>query len=129
MTSLKSIRKHRQQLHAREVRGLVAFCFCPLQEKSCFPSIFNVQTMFTPISRLDKHAELFVFMSEIKIDLTLKKSNFLFLLCFKIAKIMFITMRQQSRQRNSFFSSRFTSNLMLPACLLGVILVVNEVCN
>ena len=58
MTSLKSIRKHRQQLHAREVRGLVAFCFCPLREKSCFPSIFNVQTMFTPISRLDKHAEL-----------------------------------------------------------------------
>ena len=41
-------------------------------------------------------------MSEIKIDLTLKKSNFLFLLCFKIAKIKFIPMRQQSRQRNSF---------------------------
>ena len=59
---------------------------------------------------------LLVFMSEIKIDLTLKQSNFLFLLCFKIAVIKFITMRQQSRQRNSFFSSRFTSNLMLPAC-------------
>ena len=72
---------------------------------------------------------LLVFMSEIKIDLTLKKSNFLFLLCFKIAKIKFITMRQQSRQRNIFFSSRFTSNLMIPACLLGVILVVNKVCN
>ena len=26
--------------------------------KSCFPSIFQVQTMFTPISRPDKHAEL-----------------------------------------------------------------------
>ena len=51
---------------------------------------------------------LLVFMSEIKIDLTLKKSNFLFLLCFKIAIIKFIPMRQQSRQRNSFFSSRFT---------------------
>ena len=38
-------------------------------------------------------------------------------------------MRRQSRKRNSFFSSRFTSNLMLPACLLGMILVVNEVCN
>ena len=70
---------------------------------------------------------LLVFMSEIKIDLTLKKSNFLFLLCFKNAII--ITMRQQSRQRNSFFSSRFTSNLMLPACLLGMILVGNKVCN
>ena len=44
MTSLKSIRKGRQQLHARDVRGLVAFCFCPLEEKivstSRFPSIF-----------------------------------------------------------------------------------------
>ena len=72
---------------------------------------------------------LLVFMSGIKIDLTLKKSNFLFLLCFKIAIIKFIPMRQQLRQRNSFVSSRFTSNLMLPACLLGLILVVNTVCN
>ena len=72
---------------------------------------------------------LLVFMSEIKIDLTLKKSNFLFLLCFKIAKIKFISVRQQSRQKNSFFYSRFTSNLMLPTCLQGIILVVNKVCN
>ena len=72
---------------------------------------------------------LLVFMSEVKIDLTLKKSNFLFLLCFKIAIIKFIPMRQQSRKRNSFFSSRFTSNLMLAAWLLGMILVVNVVCN
>ena len=72
---------------------------------------------------------LLVFMSEIKIDLTLKKSNFLFLLCFKFAKIKFIRMRQLPQQRYSFFSSHFTLNLMLPACLLGMILVVNEVCN
>ena len=72
---------------------------------------------------------LLVFMSEIKIDLTLKKSSFLFLLCFKIAIVKFIPMLQQSRQRNSFVSSCFTSNLMLPACLLGMILVVNTVCN
>ena len=70
---------------------------------------------------------LLVFMSEVKIDLTLKKSKFLFLLCFKNAINKFIIMCQQSRQRNSFFSSRFTSNLMLPACLLDLILVVNEV--
>ena len=70
-----------------------------------------------------------LFMSEIKVDFTLKKSNFLFLLCFKIAVIKFIPMRQQSRQRNSFFSSCFTSNLMLSACLLGMMLVVNTVCN
>ena len=72
---------------------------------------------------------LLVFMDEIKNDLTMKKSNFLFLLCFKIAIIKFIPMRQQLRKRNSFFASRFTSNLMLPACLLGMILVVNAVCN
>ena len=72
---------------------------------------------------------LLVFMSEIKIDLTLKKSNFLLLLCFKIAIIKFIPMRQHSRQRKNFFSSRFRSNLMLPAYLLGMILVVNAVCN
>ena len=71
---------------------------------------------------------LLVFMREMKIDLTLKKSSFLFLLCFKIAIIKF-PMCQQSRQRNIFFSSRFTSNLMLPACLLGMILVVNVVCK
>ena len=62
MTSLKSIRRGRQQLHVRDVRGLSAFCFCPLEErivnKSCFPSIFKVQRVFTPISRPDKHAEL-----------------------------------------------------------------------
>ena len=72
---------------------------------------------------------LLVFMCEIKIDLTLKKSNFLFLLCFKIAIIPFIPMRQQSQQSYSFFSSHFRSNLMLPVCLLGMILVVNKVCN
>ena len=72
---------------------------------------------------------LLVFMSEIKIDPTLKKSNFLFLLCFKIAKNKFILMPQSSQQRYSFFSSHFTLNLMLPACLLGMILVGNKVCN
>ena len=72
---------------------------------------------------------LLMFMSEIKIDLTLKKSNFLFLLCFKIAITKFIPIRQQSRQTNSFFSICFTSNLMLPVCLLGMILVGNALCN
>ena len=72
---------------------------------------------------------LLVFMSEIKIDLTVKQSNFLFLLCFKIAKIKFMPVRQPSQQKYSFFSSNFTLNLMLPACLLGMILVVNNVCN
>ena len=65
-------------------------------------------------------------MSEIKIDLTLKK---LYFCCFKIAIIKFIPMRRQSRKKNSFFPSRFTPNLMPPACLLGMILVVNKVCS
>ena len=55
MTSPKSVRKRRKQLHARDVRGLVAFCFYPLEgkivNKSRFQSIFQVQTTFTPISR------------------------------------------------------------------------------
>ena len=62
MTSLKSVRKRRQQLHAHDMRGLVAFCFFRLEgkivNKSCFPSIFAVQTMFKHISGPDKHAEL-----------------------------------------------------------------------
>ena len=62
MTSLKSARKRRQQLHACDGRGLAAFCFCPLKEekvnKSWFPSIFKVQTVFPHISRPAKHAGL-----------------------------------------------------------------------
>ena len=62
MTSPKSVTKCRQQLHTRDVRGLVTFCFCPLEDKVvnqlCFPSIFQMQILFIPISRPDKHAEL-----------------------------------------------------------------------
>ena len=65
MTSVKSVKKRRQQLHAHDVRGLVAFCFYPLEEKivnkSFFPSIFEVQSVFTPDTRPDKHAELLKF--------------------------------------------------------------------
>ena len=69
---------------------------------------------------------LFVFISEIKIDPTLKKSNFLFLVCLKIAVTQFISMFQPSRQRSSFFSSCFMPNWMLPACLLSMISVGNK---
>ena len=62
MTSLKSVRKRRQQLNARDVKGLVEFCFYPLEEKNSqqivFSVYFKVQTVFTPISRPDKHVEL-----------------------------------------------------------------------
>ena len=85
--------------------------------------------VFSQVAEPRVKIPLLVFISEIKIDLTLKKSNFLFLLCLKIAKIKFILMRQPSQQRESFFSSRFTLNLMLPVCLLGMILIRNKVCN
>ena len=46
---------------------------------------------------------LLVFLSEIKIDLTLKKSNFLFLLCFKIATIsLFQCVSNNDRETASF---------------------------
>ena len=57
MTSPKSVKKRRQQLHARDVRGIAAFCFYPLEEKIVHKSCFQ-STVFTPISRPDKHAEL-----------------------------------------------------------------------
>ena len=41
--------------------------------KSCFPSIFQVQTLFTPISRPDKYAELL----KIYFKPLVKKLNFL----------------------------------------------------
>ena len=92
MTSLKSVRKRRQQLHMRDVRGFVAFCFCPLEEKIviklCFPSIVKMQTVFTTISRPDKHAEL------LKI-------------CFKplVEKLTFFTLVSKSDFRLKFTKS------------------------
>ena len=62
MTSLKLDKKHSQQLHACDMRDIVVFWFYFLEEKivnkSCFQSIFKVQTIFTFISRPDKHTEL-----------------------------------------------------------------------
>ena len=52
MTSLKSVPKRRQQFHARDVRGLVAFCFNPRDE------IIVNKLCFRLFSRPDKHAEL-----------------------------------------------------------------------
>ena len=71
---------------------------------------------------------LFEFMNEIKNDLTIEKSNFLFLLCLKIAAIQFISMHPFTEQRHNLFSSH-ALNLMLPAYLLGMLLVGNKVCN
>ena len=87
MTSPKSFKKRRQQQYARDVRGLDAFCFNPLEEKivnkSCFQSIFPVQTMFTPISRPDKYDELLKnyfkpLVKNLKVSTLVAKSNLRF---------------------------------------------------
>ena len=61
MTSPKSVNKRRQQLHAHGVRGLVAFCFYPLEETNSQQIVFSVYfsgANDAPVSRHDKHAEL-----------------------------------------------------------------------
>ena len=82
MTSLKSVRKRCQRLHARDVRGLVAFCFCPLEgkivNKACFPSFLKVQTVFTPISGPNEYAELLKIYLKLKISTLVAKSELRF---------------------------------------------------
>ena len=90
--------------------------------------LFHRMNTKSSISPLVKKP-LFVFMSEIKNDLTLKKLNFLFLLCLKIAAFQFISMCPFTGQRHNFFPSCCASNVMLPAYLLGMLLVGNIVCN
>ena len=92
--SLKSVRKRRQQLHVRDVRGLDAFGFCPLEEtkkkkKSKKKIVFSVypfsevQTVFTLTSRPDKHAGLLKFyfkprIKKLKFSILVAKSDFRF---------------------------------------------------
>ena len=93
-----------------------------VQDRFFFHRMNTKSSIFTS-GKATSEIPLFVFMSEIKNDLTLKKSNFLFLLCLKIAAIHFISMRPFTGQRHNFFSSRCASNSMLPAYLLGMLLV------
>ena len=53
MTSPKLVKKHRQQLQASDMRGLVAFCFYLLEEKNSQQIVFSVY-----FSGSDKYAEL-----------------------------------------------------------------------
>ena len=89
-------------------------------------SIFISPNELSRVAKPRVKMPLLEFMSEIKIDLTLKRANFLFLLCFKIAISLFIAVRQPLGKRRDFFTSRFGSNLVLPALLLGMILVVKS---
>ena len=66
-----------------------------------------------------------VFMSEIKIDFTMTKLNFLFFfMLYNCIKIVYSG--ASAILTKTHLSSSFASNLMLPACLLGMILLV---CN
>ena len=56
LTSLKSVRERRYQLHARDVRGSDAICLCPLEEKIVSKSYFPCTVCIHFKSR--KHAEL-----------------------------------------------------------------------
>ena len=72
-------------------------------------------------------ATLLMFMSEIKNNLSLKKSNFLFLFLLKNCNNLVYSNRQPSGPRHNFFPGRFASNLMLSAYLLGMFLVATEI--
>ena len=71
---------------------------------------WTIKAVFSRVAKPWVKKPLLVFISEIKNDLSLKKSNFLFLFCLKIAKIEFIPMREPSGRRRNFFPSRFASN-------------------
>ena len=71
--------------------------------------------------------QILVFMSEIKFDLTVKKSKFSvsFMLLFTIIKLL-PTIRL-SRQKTNFFPNHFASIWSCSVCLGGMILVKNVV--
>ena len=71
--------------------------------------------------------QVLVFMSEIKFDLTLKKSQFSvsFMLSFTTIKVL-PTLRL-SRQKTNFFPNHFASIWSCSVCLWGMILVKNVV--
>ena len=66
-----------------------------------------------------------VFMSEIKNDLSLKKVKFSISFLLKICNNLVYSNVSTFRTEAQFFHSRFASNLMLLAYLLGIFLVAN----
>ena len=85
----------------------------------------NTKTIISRVAKPRVRMPLLVFMSEIKTDPSLMKSNFLLLNCVNIVNSSAIVIWIEKH----FFSYRFASKSMLPACLFGTILVVNVVCN
>ena len=106
--------KHRRYLYTFLPHEMRIFDFFSVRSIFISPneqknSIFTSGEVAKPRVKIP----LLVFLSEIRNALSLKKSNFLFLFCLKIAIIKFIPMRQPSGRRHNFFPSRFASNLML----------------
>ena len=66
--------------------------------------------------------QVLVFMSEIKFNLTPKKSNFLFLLCFYLQNNRLLPTRRLLRQKANVFSSHFISIWSCSTCLGGMVL-------
>ena len=121
----------------------IDFYFTHEHQKRYFPlCCFSVRPIFispnehqkaiySRVAKSQVKIPLLVFMSEIKIDLTLKKSNFLFLLCLKSIKIVY-SRGSAIWTRQKVFPSRqvcvkFDASSLL--CLLVMILVVDVVCN
>ena len=64
---------------------------------------------------------IMVFMSKIKFNLTLKKSNLPFSFMLLFAIIMFLPTCQLSHHKAYFFPSHFASISSCSACLVGII--------
>ena len=71
--------------------------------------------------------QVLVFMSEIKFDLTLKKSDFLFLLFLLFTIIKLLPTLRHSSQKTNFCPSHLASIWSCSVCLGGIILGKNAV--
>ena len=90
--------------------------------------IFSVRSNFiSPNEHQKQKIQVLMFMSEIKFDLTLKKSNFLFLLCFYSQKLSFYLLFDTHVRKQTFFPSHFASIWSCSACLGCIILGKNAV--
>ena len=72
--------------------------------------------------------QVLVFMSEIKFNLTLKQSNFLFRLCCYLQLLSFyLLFDSHVRKQTFFFFLPFRVNFSCSTCLVGIIFGRNAV--
>ena len=84
----------------------------------------NNKSSFSRVAKPRVKIPLLVFMSKIKNDLSLKKSNILFLILLKNCNNLVYSIASAFKTETQLFSSRFASNLMLSAYILGMFLAV-----